>query len=205
MKMFKRRGAKVLLITTFVLLIGVAVLYWRTSRAAYETARYTVITADANFEIRDYPGLALAETPMATGDANRNGSFGKLFRFITGANAKQQKISMTTPVFVDPGPSDGSMAFVLPADVAAGTVPEPTDQAVALREFEAGRYAVLRFTGSISEKSQDEAYERLLARMEKLGLKALSGPQFAYYDPPWTIPAWRRNEVLVRIADDAKI
>jgi hypothetical protein len=182
----------------------VAVLYWRTSRAAYETARYTVVGADGDFEIRDYAALVLADTPMAGGDASRNGGFGRLFRFITGANEAQRKLAMTTPVLVDPGPANSRMAFVMPANIALPDIPKPTDQAVGLREVGACRYAVLRFSGSISEKSQDDAHARLLARMKTLGLEALSGPQFAYYDPPWTPPSWRRNEVLVRIAADAK-
>jgi len=205
MGVLKRRGGKVLLIASSVLLVGVAILYWRTSRAAYETAEYTVVGSDADIEIRDYAGLVLAETTMSTGDASRNGSFGRLFRFIAGNNSNQQSIAMTTPVFVDPDPANSRMAFVLPQDVASVGAPEPKDESVELGEFRTGRYAVLRFSGSISEKSQDEAHARLLARMDELGLKALSGPQFAYYDPPWTIPSMRRNEVLVRIADDSEI
>ena len=192
---------------TFVIpaaiVVLVVVLYWRTSRAAYESARYTVVRAEGDFEIRDYVDLILAETPTG-GDAGRNGGFGRLFRFITGANDTRQKLSMTTPVLVYPGPSDSRMAFVLPANLALPDIPKPTDQTVGLREVSACRYAVLTFSGSISEKSQDEAHARLLARMKPLGLEALSGSRFAYYDPPWTPPFWRRNEVLVQIASDAK-
>ena len=200
----QRRAVKMMLTVLLVVVVLVAVLYWRTSRAAYETARYTVARADGDFEIRDYVALVLAETPMTGGDVSRNGGFGRLFRFITGANDAQEKLAMTTPVLVDPGPSNARMAFVMPANRALLDIPKPTDKAVGMREVEACRYAALRFSGSISEKSQDDAYARLLARMKTLGLEALSGPQLAYYDPPWTPPSWRRNEVLVRIAVDAK-
>jgi hypothetical protein len=200
----KRRVIKMVPIILLTAVVLVAVLYWRTSRAAYESAKYVVVRADGDCEIRDYAALVLAETPMASGDANRNSGFGRLFRFITGANATQRKLSMTTPVLVDPGSHNSRMAFVLPADLALSDVPKPTDQAVGLREVEPCRYAVLRFSGSISEKSQDEAHARLLARMKTLGLEALGCPQFAYYDPPWTLPSWRRNEVLVRVAAEAK-
>lgn len=200
----QRRVMKMALVVLLVVVALVAVLYWRTSRAAYESATYAVVRADGDLEIRDYAALVLAETPMTGGDANRNGGFGRLFRFITGANDAQQKLAMTTPVLVDPGPSNARMAFVMPANRTMLDIPKPTDKAVGMREVKACRYAVLRFSGSISEKSQDDAHARLLARMKTLGLEALSGPQFAYYDPPWTPPSWRRNEVLVRIAVDAK-
>jgi len=195
---------KMALVVLLVVVALIAVLYWRTSRAAYETARYTVVRADGDFEIRDYAAFVLAETPVTGGNASRNDGFGRLFRFITGANGAQQKLSMTTPVLVDPGPSNSRMAFVMPANFALPDIPKPTDQAVGLREVGACRHAVLRFSGSISEKSQDDAHARLLARMKTLGLEALSGPQFAYFDPPWTPPFLRRNEVLVRTAADAK-
>jgi len=200
----KRRVVKMMLTVLLVVVVLVAVLYWRTSRAAYETARYTVVRAEGDFEIRDYAALVLADTPMTSDNASRNGSFMRLFRFITGANGAQKKLAMTTPVLVDPGPSNSRMAFVMPANLALLDIPKPTDKDVGLREVEACRYAVLRFSGSISEKSQDDAHARLLTQMKMRGLEALSGPQFAYYDPPWTPPFLRRNEVLVRISANAK-
>jgi DNA gyrase inhibitor GyrI len=191
------------LIIVSVLLVLVAVLYWRTSRAAYESAKYAVVRTDGDVEVRDYEALVLAELPMADSAAGRDGSFMRLFRFIAGANSEQQKIAMTTPVLVAPGPTDARMAFVLPAKLALSEAPKPTDQAVVLRNVDACRYAVLRFSGSISEKSQNEAHARLQQWMENAGLEATSRPQYAYYDPPWTPPFLRRNEVLVRIASDS--
>jgi hypothetical protein len=174
------------------------------SRNAYVTAKYTVIRTDGDFEIRDYDALVVAETPMVAGGAGRNVGFMKLFRFISGANAAGQRISMTTPVFIDPGPAKPFMAFVLPADFNCGDLPAPTDRAVVLRDVEPCRYATFRFSGSISEKSQQEAHARLLEWMKEAGLGASGGPWFAYYDPPWTLPSWRRNEVLVRVTTEPK-
>jgi len=76
-------------------------IFWlvTTSRAATETPSYKVVRTDAAFEIRDYPALFVATSPMDDGEMNR--SFGQLFRFITGSNAEAEKIAMTSPVLID--------------------------------------------------------------------------------------------------------
>jgi len=43
-----------------------------------------------------------------------DGSFMRLFRFITGKNETKQKTAMTTPVFMSGSGSNATMAFVLP-------------------------------------------------------------------------------------------
>lgn len=193
-----------MLISLLVLLVLLVVLYWRTSRAAYESARYTVVRAEQGIEIRDYAALVLAETPMTKGAANRDGGFLRLFRFITGSNESKQKLAMTTPVLIDTDPSAARMAFVLPASVELSAVARPTDPSVSLRRQEPVRYAALRFYGTISEQRQDEAYARLLDRLKAMGMEPQSGPQFAYYDPPWTPTFLRRNEVLVEVSGETR-
>ena len=98
-----------------------------TARSAYESAEYTVIESDREFEIREYPDLMVATTEMPQFDAQGNdGSFMRLFRYISGANQEQQKVAMTVPVFMEPESHDraGQMGFVLPKKVAAGGAPE---------------------------------------------------------------------------------
>jgi hypothetical protein len=84
-------------------LVGLAFAGWKlTSRTAYETAEYTVVKTDGKFEIREYPDLMMATTNMALDQRNGgDGSFSRLFRYITGANDGKQKIAMTTPVFME--------------------------------------------------------------------------------------------------------
>jgi len=56
-------------------------------RAGYESAPYKVVRRDGKFELRDYPALVVAETPMHGAD----NSFMRLFHFISGENAAKQK------------------------------------------------------------------------------------------------------------------
>ncbi|HAH44232.1 MAG TPA: SOUL heme-binding protein, partial [Planctomycetaceae bacterium] len=76
---------------------------WKfTARNAYESARYTVIETDGPCEIREYPDLMLVSTDSKAQPVDQDGRFMRLFRYIDGANQQEQKVSMTTPVFMDP-------------------------------------------------------------------------------------------------------
>ena len=95
-----------------IVLIGA--LAWRvTARAAYESAEYRVIESDGEFEIREYPDLMLASTKMRMESNGNDGSFMRLFRYISGANQSSQKVAMTTPVFMqdDSRGSDGRSSW----------------------------------------------------------------------------------------------
>ena len=89
------------------------------------------------------------------------------------------------------------MAFVMPADL--GKVPQPTDGSVTIRDMPAGRFAVLRYSGARSPEQEAEHLQRLKARVADQHLKASAAPVYAYFDPPWTPPFLRRNEVMLRI------
>jgi DNA gyrase inhibitor GyrI len=172
------------------------------TRAGYESAPYQVVRSDGKFQVRDYPALTVVVTPMAAGGRDgSDGSFRRLFRFITGANEAQQKIAMTTPVFMSGGDSNATMAFVLPAKLQADAVPQPSDAAVTVRELPAGRFAVLRFSGGRNAKKEAESLARLRAWMQAEGLKELSPPVYGYFDPPWTPAFLRRNEVMLRMEE----
>lgn len=167
------------------------------TRAGYESAGYQVVRQSGAFEIRDYPALTVVETPMAAANGS-DGSFTRLFRFITGANEGQQKISMTAPVFMSGSETNTTMAFVMPAKMKTGDVPKPSGGAVTVRELAAGRFAVLRYSGGRNAKNEAESLARLKAWMEAEKLGVLSSPVCGYFDPPWTPALLRRNEVMLR-------
>ncbi len=178
--------------------LGLLTAGCQSTRAGYETAPYRVLHTDGDFELRDYPALIVAETPMAS-DGGDDGSFMRLFRFISGANTRKQKIAMTTPVFMAGSPSSRTMAFVLPEKFNDGEAPKPVDSTVGLREIPAGRFAVLRFSGNRDAKKEAEALAQLRTRIETGELVAPAPePIFAYFDPPWTPSFLRRNEVMLR-------
>ena len=185
-----------------ILLLGLVLVGCQATRVGYESAPYKVVRSEGEFAVRDYPALMIVETPMAAANGG-DGSFMRLFRFITGANEGKQKIAMTTPVFMSGSATNATMAFVLPAKLKTGEVPKPSDGAVTVRELAAGRFAVLRFSGGRNAKKEAESLARLKAWMETEKLGVLSPPVYGYFDPPWTPAFLRRNEVMLR-TDAAK-
>jgi DNA gyrase inhibitor GyrI len=165
-------------------------------RAGYDTAPYKVVRKDGNFELRTYPALVLAETPMR----NSNDGFRRLFRYISGNNAAKQKIAMTTPVYMTGENTNATMAFVMPKNMSASATPKPGEESVTIRETTGGQYAVWRFSGGRNGENEELALAALQSRLAQENMKSKGGPIFGYFDPPWTPSFVRRNEVMLRLA-----
>ena len=165
-------------------------------RAGYDSAPYRVVRREGGIELRDYPALVWVETPMR----GANDSFMQLFRFIGGKNAAQQKISMTTPVFMAGEATNATMAFVMPKGMSAGQTPKPNEPGLSVREVGGSRFAVLRFRGGRSGKNETKALAELRNWLAREKLKSEGGPVFGYFDPPWTPSFLRRNEVMLRLS-----
>ncbi len=184
------------LLVTFIIFATAAWSWCGPHRDRYETAPYKVVSTDGKVEIREYPPLKLVTAKMGEAKDNEaNRSFRSLFAYISGENAASSKIAMTTPVFMD----ESNMSFVLPEDVTESGAPSPTGTAVALTQFAGGRFAVLRFKGSRSDRAEENAEAALRAWAAAKKLRITGSAMFAYYDPPFTLPPLRRNEVLLAI------
>jgi hypothetical protein len=123
---------------------------------AIEKPDYEVIEREDTRELRKYADLPVVSAPMG-GMAERNDSFGKLFRYISGDNKPKQKVSMTSPVFMEGSHKDqapaksGTMSFLVPTDVAKTGTPDPTGKEVSLRKITGGTIATINFKGWRSE------------------------------------------------------
>jgi hypothetical protein len=185
----------VALVGTLALAIG--------TRAGYESAEYKVIESDGSFEVREYPDLMLVATDSKMDLQGRDGSFMRLFQYISGANEAEQKIAMTTPVFMEGeiGKSNVSMGFVMPKEIAAKGAPDPKGEGVKLRERKGGRFAVIRFSGKLDSKLAKQKEAELREWVESRGLEGEKSAEAAGYDPPFTPTALRRNEILIRLTE----
>lgn len=167
--------------------------------SAIEKPDYETIFAEGDFEVRKYESIKVVSAPMDDME-NRDESFRKLFKYISGNNANDQKIAMTAPVFMDEkGDKEGTMSFMLPAEIAEAGAPSPDEEGLEVTEVEGGTYAVLCFKGWKSEKQQEAAIAKLTELVAAQNLKPINEPFFAFYDPPWKPEMFRRNEVWQRV------
>jgi effector-binding domain-containing protein len=174
---------------------------------------------DGSVQIRRYPSAVIATT-TASGDydASSRAAFKRLAGYIFGNNTRKESISMTAPVIQQPSSveiamtapvlqqseSDGwTMAFIMPAAYTLETLPAPADQRVTLLEIPGRTVAALRFAGRLTEARIFSKADELTGWLTTRGYTALSAPRSAAYDPPWTIPFFRRNEVQVDLSPDS--
>jgi len=89
--------------------------------------------------------------------------------------------------------------FIMPSKYTMETLPKPNNAVVELKEVPGKRFAVIRFSGMGGKESLDRHTKELEEFLSAKNLTPLSPPTYAFYNPPWTLPFLRRNEVLVEI------
>lgn len=196
-----------------LLMLGAAI--WGPIVSNVEQARYQIVDRKDNTEIREYPSAIVAETEVS---GERNEAISQGFRtiadYIFGNNTSAQKVAMTAPVtqqrvedhaMTAPVTQQGDgltwrVRFFMPAGLTIKTLPRPNNPSVKLKELSDKRFAVIRFSGVASQESLKLHTEELNRFVREKHLNALSSPAYAFYNPPWTLPFLRRNEVMVEIA-----
>ena len=147
-------------------------------------------------EIRAYAPRVMAVTDMAE---DSNSGFRVLAGYIFGGNAEEQKIAMTAPVQQSMA-GEKEMAFMMPAEYALEDLPEPEDQRVSFREAPAYTAAVIQFSGWASAEKADENWQQLRRFLIAEDIDITGEPTLNQYNPPWTLPFMRRNEIIVPVA-----
>lgn len=199
------------------LLLGIFTLFYTNIIMAIEEPSYTIIEQSDDFELRSYDSKIIAEV-MVEGSMDKasNAGFKLIANYIFGNNTKSQggneKISMTAPVTVELQSDKTSMTnpismtkkdgqwrvhFVMPSQYTLNTLPKPNKSLVSLRELPKNNYAVICFSGFVGEDKVAKKTAYLLAWLNAKGITPIGKPQLARYNPPWTLPFLRRNEIMV--------
>ena len=173
---------------------------------AIEEPKFDVIEKADAFELRAYKPLIVAKV-LVDGDMKQASSKGfKLIAdYIFGNNKSKvgnkkgasEKISMTAPVTMQKDASKWRVHFVMPSQYRLETLPTPNNPQVSLREVAAKKFAVVRFSGLVSEEKMAAKIADLQAWMQTKQLTPIGTPELARYNPPWTLPFLRRNEILI--------
>jgi hypothetical protein len=185
---------------------------------ATEEAEFTLIHKENNFEIREYSPRIIAQVSVS-GNFNDSSSAGfkSLADYIFGNNVindKSQKIAMTAPVVAEPTSekitmtapvlaegknSEWLISFVMPKEYSMESLPKPNNSAVVLIERPRERYAVVVFSGLVRESNYNEKAALLNEFVKIQGLSSVGSLLIARYNPPWTLPFFRRNELMVKV------
>ena len=170
---------------------------------AIEQPSYKVLSSKNGIEVRNYDEYWVAECHVANvSDLSEASSraFGRLFNYISGDNSASQKIAMTSPVQQIPAETGWKVSFVVPKDVSLGEIPVPANSSISIRKVEAGKYAVLEYSGLWNDKKFASKSAELLNACSASGLPVTGPVSSAVYNPPFMPPFLRRNEVLVRLS-----
>ena len=187
-------------------------------RIGTEEPHYLATPVTDEIELRTYgPRIAAETTVAADEDRARNIGFRRLANYIFGGNHRAEKISMTAPVAQqsDRGGDEIAMTapvsqsratddswtirFFMPSKWTMDTLPTPDSDDVALVTVPGETVAVLRFSGDRSAAAVAAKTEELMKSLRDKGIAPVGDPVAWFYDPPWTLPFRRRNEIAVPI------
>lgn len=196
---------KVLIIIAIILIVIFILfqIYTAMSINKTETQAYKVIRDEGTFQIRYYPAATMAmisSTSKSYSDLGNSG-FGKLAKFIFGGNSEKKKIAMTSPVHMDIGDTQSTMAFVLPSAYQQSNLPKPNDPDISIITSEPEYVAVMQFTGFATTASINKHRMLLEKVLKDKGIPYYGHFRYLGYNPPYQLFG-RRNEVIVALDAD---
>lgn len=221
---------KIIMITTLIgvfLLLG---LLTGPLMSEVEKPNYQVIATEENIEIRHYEPMIIAEVEVKGQRKEAiNAGFRLLADYIFGKNIRKQDIAMTAPVqqqesqqiaMTAPVQQQESqniamtapvqqqsvgkawkVSFVMPSEYNMNSLPTPKDVRVRLKQIEAKKFVVIEFSGTNSNENVSKHEQQLLQYIQTHQIKTIDSPKYAFYNPPWTLPLLRRNEVMLQIKE----
>lgn len=184
----------------FIYLIG----YYLAMRHIKEPS-YKCLNKDGSIELRQYQPMIVAEVDES-GDrdnAVRNG-FQALAGYIFGNNKNSDnasvKIQMTAPVLQQShGLQKWQVRFVMPKHYTLSTLPKPSNPNIRISQLPSKRYIVIKFSGAITSENINRHLVWLREYIAAHQLNVVGQPIYAFYNPPWTLPIMRRNEVMFEL------
>jgi hypothetical protein len=185
-------------------------------RVGTEEPRYRVVDRIGDVEVREYGARIAAETTVTADDEEaRSIGFRRLAHYIFGGNRTRtsiamtapvaqstdsQQIAMTAPVAQSTDGGTSIIRFFMPSEFDLDSLPEPTSDTVRLVSVDSETVAVLRFSGDRGPAAVARQQSALLDAVGRSTYRAVGEPVAWFYDPPWTLPFRRRNEIAVPVS-----
>ncbi|MEM9602759.1 MAG: heme-binding protein [Pseudomonadota bacterium] len=195
--------------TLFILMVGATAAGPAMSNV--ETPTYAIVETSGDIEIRRYDPMVIAEVEV-TGprDVASGTGFRLLADYIFGNNeitpgvavVEQQgsvKIAMTAPVQQQAAGDTWRISFVMPSEYRLDTLPRPVNNRVTLKAVPAQTVVAITFSGRNTDSNVHSHESELRRFVERRGLAVTGSPKYAFYNPPWTLPMLRRNEIMLAL------
>ena len=117
-----------------------------------------------------------------------------------GSN-ESQEIAMTAPVSIkqEQQQNDGEwrVQFTMPSQYTIQTLPKPNNPDITIIEVAPQTYGVIKFSGLAGAEKVAAKTAELQSWMQTQKLTVTGTPELARYNPPWTLPFMRRNEIMI--------
>jgi SOUL heme-binding protein len=185
------------LVRTTLLLIGFLGVV--AMAKAIEEPVYKRLQTIGSVEIRLYEPQVQAVTVLP-GKTSTSAGFSRLAGFIFGGNDLSMDIAMTAPVQETLGVDRPEMVFTLPSQYELSEIPQPRDSRVSLRSVVARPMAVIGFSGWATSSRVNRFERELRKTLSEQSIEVVGEAVLSQYNPPWTIPFLRRNEVALPIS-----
>ena len=122
----------------------------------------------------------------------------------TKKNGASQKIAMTAPVSIKQEHQHQQQTnvkwrvqFTMPSQYSMQTLPKPNNPDITIIEMPPQTYGVIKFSGLAGAEKVAAKTAELQSWMQMQKLTIIGTPELARYNPPWTLPFMRRNEVMI--------
>lgn len=163
----------------------------------YEAPQYEVIKKDQKFELRLYE--AFNTTSVDERKLSGYSGFNLLFSYISGNNDSNEKISMTVPVINEFKDDSMSMEFVVPSKYKGSDIPVPTNPHLVTKHYPKHYAAAISFSGMSTSNHVEREKNKLIKWIESNHLVPTGTYRLARFNPPFTPPFFRHNEIIVDI------
>ena len=163
-----------------------------------EEPAWTLLETIEEVELRDYAPTIRATTQLDH-SGQTNSGFQRLAGFIFGGNETGEKIAMTAPVEETLFEDSPTMAFTMPAGYTMEDLPQPNDDSVVLEAIPGRTVAAIRFSGWATNGKVNRKTEELMETLAQYEIAIVGDPSLNQYNPPWTPPFLRRNEIMVEV------
>ena len=168
-----------------------------------EEPKFETLAVYDDFEVRKYsPNIQAKVESIKSGDIARSVAFRRIANYIFGSNESNQKIAMTAPVQMWEEGGIEKMSFVMPSEYNLEDLPSPNDAGLSISASQEEIIAALTFKGFSRPGRVRKLSNKLQSLLKNQGYLQTGPMRLAVYDPPTTIPFFRRNEILIPVKQE---